>query len=165
MARFTLIGIYKACLRVPALVALGAAPVAFAADGSYTENLATLYNEYQRVLAVRDACIIAQPVKRAEFAGAYQDWLDRHTRIIDDLDNRFAAIVKRASRNQAEYTRNYGKYQSEVLQLREENKKALLADRENLARQCGDFAAYVRHPKSDIPALYPAAFKSVYQVR
>jgi hypothetical protein len=156
--------LHVACLCLLVYAALGAAATR-AADSSYTENLATLYNEYQRVLVVRDACIIAQPAKQAEFAGAYQDWLDRHTRIIDDLDNRFAAIVKRASKNQAEYTRNYGKYQAEVLQLREENKKALLAEREKLAKQCAEFAAYVRHPKSDIPTLYPAEFKSVYRIR
>jgi hypothetical protein len=132
---------------------------------TYTADLATMYNEYQRVLAVRDACITAQPAKRDEFAGAYQDWLNRHVRIVDDLDNRFAAIVKRASKDQADYSKNYGKYQSEVLQMREENKKALLANKEKLTQQCGEFVAYLRHPKSDIPALFPAEFKSVYRVR
>lgn len=139
---------------------------AHAAEGrTYTADLATLYNEYQRVLAVRDACIIAQPAKRGEFTEGYQDWMNRHVRIVDDLDNRFAAIVKRASKDQADYTRNYGKYQSEVYQMREENKKALLADREKLARLCGEYVAYMRHPKSDIPTLFPAEFKSVYRVR
>jgi hypothetical protein len=132
---------------------------------SYSADLATMYTEYQRVLAVRDACIAAQPAKRDEFAGAYKDWLIRHSRIVDDLDNRFAAIVKRASKDQADYSKNYGKYQAEVLQMREDNKKMLLANKEKLAQQCGDFAAYVRHPKSDIPALFPAEFKSVYRVR
>ena len=132
---------------------------------SYTADLATMYNEYQRVLTVRDACIAGLPAKRDEFAGAYKDWLNRHSRIVDDLDNRFAAIVKRASKDQADYSRNYGKYQAEVLQMREDNKKMLLANKEKLAQQCGDFAAYVRHPKSDIPALFPAEFKSVYRVR
>lgn len=136
-----------------------------AEESSYNADLATLYNEYQRLLAVRDACITAQPARRSEVAGAYQDWLDRHQRIVDDLDNRFAAIVKRASRNQAEFTRNYGKYQAEVFQLREENKKALLADKEKLAQQCGEFVTYVRHPKSDIPTLFPTQFKNVYRVR
>ena len=158
--------INKTCLRALIFIALGANSTAHAAEGdTYTANLATLYNEYQRVQAVRDACIAAQPAKRDEFAGAYEDWLNRHVRIVDDLDNRFAAIVKRASKDQADYTRNYGKYQSEVYQLREENKKALLADKEKLAKQCGEFPAYVRHPKSDIPALFPAEFNSVYRVR
>lgn len=137
----------------------------WAAEPSYTEGLATMYNEYQRVLAVRDACITAQPAKRGEFSEAYETWLARHTRIVDDMDNRFAAIVKRASKDQTDYVKNYGKYQAEVLQMREENKKALLANREQLVKQCGDYPAYMRHPKSDIPALFPAEFKSVYRVR
>lgn len=156
----------KACLRALLFTAACAGGVAQAAEGrSYTADLATMYNEYQRVLAVRDACITAQPAKRDEFAGAYQDWLNRHVRIVDDLDNRFAAIVKRASKDQADYSKNYGKYQAEVLQMREDNKKLLLADKEKLAQQCGEFAAYVRHPKSDIPALFSAEFKSVYRMR
>lgn len=145
------------------LVAPGAAPAA--EERSYTSDLATLYNEYQRVLAVRDACITAQPAKRAEFSEAYEHWMARHERIVDDMDNRFAAIVKRASKDQGDYVKNYGKYQSEVLQMREENKKALLANREQLVKQCGELSAYLRHPKSDIPTLFPVEFKSVYRVR
>ena len=132
---------------------------------SYTADLATMYNEYQRILAVRDACIASQPAKRADFSGAYNDWFNRHSKIVDDLDNRFAAIVKRASKDQADYSKNYGKYQSEVYQMREDNKKALLADKERLAKQCGELPEYLRHPKSDIPALFPVEFKSVYRVR
>jgi hypothetical protein len=157
---------FNACLRAILVSLAGWCSVAQAAEGpSYTAALATMYNEYQRVLMVRDACIVAQPAKRDEFAGAYKDWWNRHVRIVDDLDNRFAAIVKRASKDQAEYTRAYAKHQSEVLQMREENKRALLANRESLVQQCGEFAAYVRHPKSDIPALFPAEFKSVYRPR
>lgn len=162
----TLTDVCAALVRALVVAVLLCAGAAHAAEGrSYTADLATLYNEYQRILVTRDACIIAQPARRDEFAGAYQDWLNRHLRIVDDLDNRFAAIVKRASKDQADYTRNYGKYQSEVYQLREENKKALLADKDKLAKQCAEYVAYVRHPKSDIPALFPAEFKSVYRVR
>ena len=158
----------RVCKRVliAAVVAAWVSNAAVAAEErSYTADLAVLYNEYQRVLTLRDACMASQPAKRDDFTGAYDDWFARHERIVDDLDNRFAAIVKRASKNQAEYTKNYGKYQSEVLQLREENKKALLADKEKLARQCGELPAYLRHPKSDIPALFPVEFKSIYRVR
>ena len=149
-----------------AVTLMGASGVAHAADRrSYTADLATMYNEYQRVLALRDACVTAQPGKRDEFVGAYKDWQIRHERIIDDFDNRFAAIVKRASKDQADYSKNYGKYQAEVLQMREDNKKALLANPEKLAQQCGEFPAYLQHPKSDIPALFPLEFKTVYRVR
>lgn len=151
--------------RLFAALALFAGVAAHAQERSYTADLATMYNEYQRVLAVRDACIAAQPAKRADFTGAYEDWFARHERIVDDMDNRFAAIVKRASKDQADYVKNYGKYQAEVYQLREDNKKALLADKEKLAKQCGELPTYLRHPKSDIPALFPTEFKSVYRVR
>ena len=142
------------------------AGVAHAAEGqSASADLATLYGEHQRVLTLRDACITAQPERKGEFSAAYQDWMARHVRIVDDLDNRFAAIIKRASKDQAEYARNYGKYQSEVLQLREDNKKAMLADKEKLTLRCAEWPAYLRHPKSDIPALFPAEFKRIYRVR
>ncbi len=136
-----------------------------AEQSSYAADLAVLFNEHQRVLVLRDACIAAQPETKADVGGAYEDWLNRHVRIVDDLDNRFAAIIKRASRDQADYSKNYGKYQSEVLQLREENKKALLANKEKLAQQCAELPGYLRHPKSDIPTLFPAEFKRVYRVR
>lgn len=144
---------------------MSAVSSAHAAEPSYTADLATLFNEYQRVLTLRDACIAAQPEKKADMGGAYQDWLNRHVRIVDDLENRFAAVIKRASKDQPDYTRNYGKYQAEVLQLREEGKKALQADKEKLAQQCAELPGYLRHPKSDIPALFPAEFKRIYRVR
>ena len=147
-------------------VVASAANVAYAAEPStYAADLATLFNEHQRILALHDACITAQPEKKADMGSAYQDWMHRHVRIVDDLDNRFAAIVKRASKDQADYTKNYAKYQSEVLQMREDSKKALLADKEKLAGQCAELPGFLRHPKSDIPALFPAEFKRVYRVR
>jgi len=155
-------GKWTLCAVVAAGVSVGG--LAQAAEGqSASADLATLYNEHQRVLALRDACITAQP--EGDFSGAYQDWMARHVRIIDDLENRFAAMIKRASKDQADYTKNYGKYQSEVLQLREESKKALLANREKLALQCVALPGYLRNPQSDIPALFPAEFKRVYRVR
>ncbi len=156
-------------IRISAGLILCAGGVAHAAQAvnsrSYTADLATMYNEYQRVLALRDACVTVQPANRDEYAVAYRDWHNRHERIIDDFDNRFAAIVKRASKDQADYSRNYGKYQAELLQLREESKKALLANKENLVQQCNEFPVYLRHPKSDIPAMFPVEFKTVYRER
>ena len=140
-------------------------PFAMAAERSYNTDLATLYNEYQRVWALRDACVEHQPARRDEFRGAYQDWMNRHVRIVDDLDNRFAAIIKRASKDQAEYSRNYGKYQSEVVQLREDSKKVMLANKDKLGKECNEFPAWLRHPKSDIPQMFPAEFKTVYRIR
>jgi len=156
-------------VRLPGLllaIAMSAGDVAHGADApSYSADLATLYNETQRVLALRDACVTLQPEKKADIGGAYLDWLARHEILVDDLENRFAAIIKRASKDQADYTRNYGKYQAEVLQLREESKMALLASKEKLASQCAELPGYLRHPKSDMPAMFPAEIKRIYRPR
>ena len=157
-------GKWTLCAVIAAGVGVGSLAQAAEAQ-SASADLATLYNEHQRLLALRDACITAQPENKGDFGGAYQDWMARHVRIIDDLENRFAAMIKRASKDQADYTKNYGKYQSEVLQLREESTKALLANREKLALQCAALPGYLRNPQSDIPALFPAEFKRVYRVR
>ena len=42
---------------------------------------------------------------------------------------------------------------------------ALLADKAKLTQQCNEFPAYVRHPKSDIPAMFPVEFKTIYRPR
>lgn len=148
-----------------ALVLSALAGLAQAAEPSYTEDLAVLYNEYQRVLTLRDTCIAVQPDRKADLGGAYVEWLERHQRIVDDLDNRFAALVKRASKDQADYTKNYARHQSDVLQMREDNRKALLADKTKLAQQCADLPLYLRSSQSNIPTLLPAEFKRVYRTR
>ena len=164
--RFDKTLLFAAMMIAIVMVGMSAIPVAQAAEQrSYSADLATLFNEHQRVLAMRDACITAQPENSADFGKAYQEWMARHVSIVDDLENRFAAMIKRSSRDQADYSKNYGKYQAEVLQMREDNKKALLANREKLAPQCAEFPAYLRHPKSDIPAMFPAEFKHVYRAR
>ena len=55
----------KTFVRVLVVIAACASSVAVAADTrTYSADLATLFNETQRVVAVRDACITAQPAKR-----------------------------------------------------------------------------------------------------
>jgi hypothetical protein len=133
---------------------------------SYASDLATLYNEHQRVLAMREACVAGQPALRNEVEGAYKDWHDRHALLVDDLENRFAALIKRASKDQADFSRNYGKYQSEVLALREENKRSLLAgDKEKFSAECREFPAYLRNARSNIPAMFPAEYRNIRSAR
>ncbi len=133
---------------------------------SYREDLATLYNEHQRVLAMREACVIAQPAARTEMESAYKDWRTRHSPLVDELELRFAALIKRASKDQAEYTRNYGKYNAEVLEMREETKRAMLAgDKEKFSAECREFPAYLRDSRSNIPVLFPAEYRNVRRAR
>jgi hypothetical protein len=152
------------------LLAACASVAAHAADSrSYAADLAALYNEHQRVLALRAACITARPSLRSEVEAAFKVWRERHEDLIDDLEDRFAALVKRASKDRAEFSRNYGKYRAEVVALREDNKRTFLArDKENkekFSARCREFPAYLRHSRSDIPEIFSAEFRNVYRAR
>ena len=142
-------------------------PLAYAAEKrSYSEDLATLYNEHQRVIAMRDACVIAQPEARGDLEGAYKDWRTRHAHLLEELELRFAGIIKRASKDQAEYSKHYGKYQSEVVAMREDTKKNLLSrDKEKFGAECREFVGYLKESRSDLPMQFPAEYRNVRSAR
>jgi len=149
-----------------ALAAVLSQSVPAAAPGreDYAANLAALYGEHQWVLAVRDICGNEQPNARRALDDAFHHWRERHREIIQDLEARFAAMVKQVSRDQQDYSRNYAKYQSEVLKQRQEERRELLAmpqaDRQQL---CTEFPAYLRDSRSDIPKRLPQEFAAIYK--
>jgi hypothetical protein len=129
----------------------------------YASNLAALYGEHQWVLAVRETCHKTQPQQQADIDRAFGVWRDRHRQLIDDLEERLAAMVKKASRDQKEYSRNYARSQSEVLRQREEERKQLLAlPKEDLQRLCTEFPGYLRDARSDIPQRLPEEYAAIY---
>lgn len=146
------------------LALLGGSPQSVAqATGDYATDLGTLYGERYSLQAQKDVCIGVQPKTRAELQKAYDQWMERHEDLIEDLDARFRAMIKQASTDQKEYSRNFGKYQGAVMRQRQEQKEALLAlPRDELLRQCKELPGYLRSPKSNIPARYPEEFKTVY---
>lgn len=134
------------------------------ATGIYASDLGTLYGERYSVQVQKDVCISMQPKTRAEMQKAYDEWLERHEDLIEDLDARFRAMVKQASRDQKEYTRIFGKYQGAVMNQRQEQKDALLAlPKDELLRQCKALPGYLRSAKSNIPVKYPDEFRTVYK--
>ncbi len=155
--------VYMLCI-LSGLVSSGtnAQPVS-QATGDYAADLSTLYAERYSLQVLKDVCIGAQPKTRAALQKAYDEWRERHEDLIEDLDARFRAVVKQASRDQKEYSRNFGKYQGAVLSQRQEQKEALLAlPKDELLRQCKELPGYLRSPKSNIPAKYPDEFKTIY---
>ena len=143
---------------------LASGPGAMAQErGEYASNLAALYGEHQWVLAVREACNKTRPKQQADIDGALGVWRERHRQLIDDLEARLAAMVKKASRDQMDYSRNYARSQSEVLRQREEERKQLLAlPKEDLQRLCTEFPGYLRDARSDIPRRLPEEFAAIY---
>lgn len=133
------------------------------ATSDYATDLGTLYGERYSLQVQKDVCIGLQPRTRAELQKAYNEWMERHEDLIEDLDARFRAMVKQASRDQKEYSRNFGKYQGAVMRQREEQKEALLAlPKDELLQQCKELPGYLRSQKSNIPVKYPDEFRTVY---
>ncbi|MBX9812669.1 MAG: hypothetical protein K2Y16_13820 [Burkholderiales bacterium] len=151
--------VYVVCL----VLAGAGSPVAAQATADYATDLGVLYGERYWLQAQKDVCIGVQPKTRGELQKAYDDWMERHEDLIEDLDARFRAMIKQASRDQKEYSRNFGKYQGAVMSQRQEQKEVLLAlPKDELLRQCKELPGYLRSPKSNIPAKYPDEFKTVY---
>jgi hypothetical protein len=130
---------------------------------SYAADLGTLYGEHYSLQVLKDVCIGEQPKSRPVLQKAYDEWRERHEDLIEDLDNRFRAMIKQASTDQKDYSRNFGKYQGAVMRLRQEQKDALLAlPKDDLLGQCKELPGYLRSTKSNIPIKYPDEFKTVY---
>ena len=146
-----------------AVLQAGSPPAMAQPQGEYTANLAALYGEHQWVLAVRETCNGTQPKRHADIDSAFGLWRDRHKQLIDDLEERVAAMVKKASKDQQEYSRNYARSQSEILNQREDERKQLLSlPNEDLQRLCMEFPGYLRDPRSDIPQRLPQEFAAIY---
>jgi hypothetical protein len=126
-------------------------------------NFALLYNERHRLVAFKDVCSRVLPKQRRETQSAYEEWVDRHELVLENLEARFLAMVKRASRNEREYNENYRKYRSAIEQERQAQKEAFLArPREDLAKECKEYPAYLRSADSDMYNRYPEEFAALY---
>jgi len=131
--------------------------------GVYAADLGTLYGERYSLQVLKDVCISVQPKTRAVLQKAYNDWMERHEDLVEDLDLRFQAMVKQASRDQKEDSRVFGKYQGAIMMQRQEKKDALLAlPKDELLAQCKELPGYLHSTKSNIPVRYPDEFSTVY---
>ena len=131
--------------------------------GDYPAHLAALYNERHRLVAFKDACSRVLPQVRRDTQKAYEEWVDRHEDVLENLEARFLVMIRKASRDEKDYTRNYGKYQGAVMQERQEQKEAFLKlPKEELIKECKEFPAYLRSPKSDMYNVYPEEFNAIY---
>lgn len=126
-------------------------------------SFAVLYNERHRLVAFKDVCSRVLPKLRRDTQAAYEDWVDRHELVLENLETRFLVMVKRASRNEKEYDENYRKYRSVIEQERQAQKDAFLAlPKEQLAKECKEYPAYLRSAESDMYNRYPEEFAALY---
>jgi hypothetical protein len=121
----------------------------------YPANLREVYGAYQAVLARRDACATAFPRERASTEKAYAAWQTRHRKLIDELDQRLAMMIRGASTDQKDYARNVGKYEGAILQQREEVKRELLQQLpSDLQAMCKALPEFLRSAESDLEKAY-----------
>ena len=140
------------------LAILGSAPAIAAAGVSasdYRTSLLEVYGRYQGVLALHDACTAAFPNMRPANDKAFAAWQGRHRKLHDELDQRFAMMVRAYSKDDKDYARNYGKYQGAVLRQREEAKQALLLETRNeLEPRCKGFPQFLAGRDSDLESEF-----------
>lgn len=137
-------------------------PAAAQASGDYAEDLARVYAAHQRVLALKEACDEIVAGQRATHAQAYADWKKRHQSLLQDLERRVTVMIRQASKDQQEYSRNLGKYEGAILQQRQDYRKDLLAlDKSELEQQCGQFPAYLKGPEADFRKKYADELQTI----
>ena len=142
-------------------LATGAA-AASEATGDYATDLGRVYGGYQRMLAMKEACDTAVPSARTANEKAFTAWQSRHRALIQDLQRRVTAMIRRASKDQQEYTRNLGKYEGEILQERQEYKDLLLAlGPDDLSEQCQRVPEMLKGPGADLGKVYAAEWATI----
>ena len=117
----------------------------------YPSNLREVYGAYQAILARRDTCITAFPKSRPAAEKAFASWQSRHRKLIDELDQRVAMMIRGASKDDKDYARNFGKYQGAIVKQREDAKQALLLEtRGDLEARCKGLPEFLQSRESDL---------------
>jgi len=140
-----------------------ALPVAAAeSPGDYAADLAAVYGGYQQVLAMKDACDKAVPATRAANDKAFAAWTVQHRALLQELQRRVTAMIRLASTDERDYTRNVGKYEGEMLQIREEHRDALLKrDAKDLRAQCQGMSGVLKGPEADLDRVYAVELEAI----
>jgi hypothetical protein len=117
----------------------------------YRTTLLEIYGRYQGVLAHPEACNAAFPKMKPDTDKAFAGWRARHKRFIDELEERVALMVRAYSKDEKDYSRNYGRFQGAVLKQREEVKQTLLVEtRGDLEARCRGLPEFLSGRESDL---------------
>ena len=145
-----------------AAATLVSGPAAAQGSSNYASDLSRVYEAAQFIHAAKEACDSAEPDTRKANETAYGAWRKQHQSLLDELERRFLAMVRRASADQKDYSKNVGKYAGEVLEHLEIIRKAFLSQPgEKISQQCRDFPDYLKGQDADLPKRYAAELKSI----
>jgi hypothetical protein len=117
----------------------------------YRISLTDVYGAYQSILARKDACSSAFPQTRAPIDKAYGAWQTRHRKLLAELDQRINMMIRSASRDEKDYSKNVGKYEGSILRQRDEVKQTLLEQpRSELELECKGLPEFLQAADSDL---------------
>jgi hypothetical protein len=147
-----------------AWLALSSSAMAADSSADYATDLAIVYGGYQQILAMKDACDKAVPGSRAANDKAFTAWAAQHRVLLQELQRRVTAMIRLASTDEKDYTRNLGKYEGEMLQMREEHRDALLKrDTKDLRSQCRNMPGVLKGPEADLAKVYAVELEAIRQ--
>lgn len=148
-------------MTIAAALACGAA-TAGEPSGDYASDLSRVYWGYYQVLAQKEACDVSVPATRAATDQALAAWQAQHRALIQDLQRRVSAMIRAASSDEKDYSRNLGKYEGAILQERREYKESLLKlDAGELREQCQRMPEVLRGPEADLGKVYASELEQI----
>jgi hypothetical protein len=111
---------------------------------------------------MKDACDKAVPATRAVNEKAFADWSAQHRALLQELQRRVTAMIRLASTDEKDYARNLGKYEGEMLRLREEHRDSLLKlDAKELRTQCQGMAGVLKSPDAELAKVYAEELEAI----
>lgn len=147
-----------ACLSFTTLIAVAAfaaGPAMAQSPPGYGKTLSAVYNAHQRLIAIKEACSESRKETAAANDKAYTAWRLRYKALIDEIEARFDALIRGASTDDRDYSRNYGKYHGAVVAQRQEYREAFLAQpQDDVDRLCREFPGYLKGPDADLGKAY-----------
>jgi hypothetical protein len=130
----------------------------------YSSDLSRVYWGYHQVLTQKEVCDTASPATRAANAAAFTAWQAQHKALVEDLRRRVTAMIRLASSDEKDYTRNLGKYEGAILQERQEYRDSLLKlDAKELRGQCQRMAAVLKSPEADLNKVYSVELEAIHK--
>jgi hypothetical protein len=145
------VAIWIAFLVIVSSTGAGNAGESGVSAAEFRANLVDVYGRYQGMMARREACNAAFPKAKVSTDQAFEIWLGRHKKLVQELDQKVSMMIRAYSKDEKDYSRNFGKFHGAILQQREEVRDTLLQqDRAELEKICRDLPLFLKANESDL---------------
>ena len=142
--------------------AIWPAQVASVSAAEFRANLVDVYGRYQGLLARRDACNVAFPQSKTVNDQAFVAWQGRHKKLLQDLDQKVSAMIRAYSKDEKDYSKNFGRFHGSVLQQRDEVQQTLLQQsRTELEQMCKDLPPFLQGSEADLEKEFADELKVI----